>query len=69
MAHSVSGPIIRVTPNELHIRDSLFFDQVYAKNVHLNKEGWDKRFGAEHSVMTTVSGELHKRRRAALNPM
>jgi hypothetical protein len=64
-----TGPIIRVTPHELHIRDSRFFDEVYAKNVQLDKEGWDKRFGSEHSVMTTVNAALHKRRRQALNPM
>jgi hypothetical protein len=63
------GPIIRVTPHELHIRDSRFFDEVYSKNLHLDKEGWDRRFGCEHSVLTTVNAALHKRRRQALNPM
>ncbi|KAF2703817.1 cytochrome P450 [Pleomassaria siparia CBS 279.74] len=67
--HDKYGPIIRVTPNELHIRDSRFFDEVYPKNVHLHKEGWDKRFGAKHSVITSVDPLHHKRRRAALNPM
>ncbi|KAF2265076.1 cytochrome P450 [Lojkania enalia] len=67
--HDVYGPIIRVTPHEIHIRDSRFFDDFYAKNPHLNKDGWDKRFGSEESVMTSVHHALHKRRRAALNPM
>lgn len=63
------GPIIRVTPHELHIRDSRFFDEVYSKNLKVNKDGWDKRFGSEHSVLTTVNADFHKRRRAALSPM
>ncbi|KAF2868115.1 cytochrome P450 [Massariosphaeria phaeospora] len=67
--HEQYGPIIRVTPHELHIKDPRFFDDVYAKNPHVMKEGWDKRFGSEHSVMTTVDAALHKRRRAALSPM
>lgn len=65
----ITGPIIRVAPHELHIRDSLFFDEFYAKNLHLDKEGWDVRFGTEGGVLTTVDAGLHKRRRAALNPM
>ncbi|KAF2786003.1 cytochrome P450 [Melanomma pulvis-pyrius CBS 109.77] len=67
--HDQYGPIIRVTPHELHIRDSRFFDEVYSKNLQVDKEGWDKRFGSEHSVLTTVNAAFHKRRRAALNPM
>ncbi|KAJ4991364.1 cytochrome P450 [Stagonosporopsis vannaccii] len=67
--HDHYGPIIRVTPHELHIRDSRFFDDLYAKNLHLDKEGWDVRFGTEGGVLTTVDAALHKRRRAALSPM
>lgn len=66
---SLAGPIIRVTPDELHIRDSRFFDHFYPKNVHLDKEGWDKRFGVADGVLATVNAEAHKRRRAALAPM
>ncbi|EDU39777.1 cytochrome P450 27, mitochondrial precursor [Pyrenophora tritici-repentis Pt-1C-BFP] len=65
----VQGPIIRVTPNELHIRDSRFFEQVYPKNVHLDKEGWDKRFGCSGGLLTTVDAQDHKRRRAAVTHM
>ncbi|KAH7392446.1 cytochrome P450 [Phaeosphaeria sp. MPI-PUGE-AT-0046c] len=67
--HDVYGPIIRVTPDELHIRDSRFFDEFYGKNLHLDKEGWDRRFGTEGGVLTTVNAGFHKRRRAALSPM
>ncbi|KAL7772633.1 hypothetical protein CFE70_002593 [Pyrenophora teres f. teres 0-1] len=58
-----------VTPNELHIRDSRFFEQVYPKNVHLDKEGWDKRFGCGGGLITTVDAQDHKRRRAAVTHM
>jgi hypothetical protein len=67
--HDIYGPIVRVTPNELHIRDPYFYDRVYAKNVHLDKEGWDKRFGCAGGLLPTVDAEQHKRRRAALAPM
>lgn len=67
--HDEYGPIIRVTPNELHIRDPRFFDQFYGKNQQLDKEGWDKRFGCAGGLLTTVRANDHKRRRAALAPM
>ncbi|KAL5115457.1 hypothetical protein ACEQ8H_006679 [Pleosporales sp. CAS-2024a] len=67
--HDEYGPIVRVTPHELHIRDSSFFDHFYAKNLHLDKEGWDSRFGTQGGVLTTVNAGFHKRRRAALSPM
>jgi len=63
------GPIIRVTPDEVHIRDPRFFEQVYSKNVHLDKEGWDKRFGCGGGLLTTVDAQDHKRRRAAVTHM
>jgi len=67
--HDEYGPIIRVTPDELHIRDPRFFDQVYGKHQKLDKEGWDKRFGCAGGLLTTVRASDHKRRRAALAPM
>lgn len=70
LAHAcLKGPIIRVTPHELHIRDPRFFDEIYPKNVHLDKEGWDNRFGTENGVLPTFDAAVHKRRRAALAPM
>ncbi|KAF1833619.1 cytochrome P450 [Decorospora gaudefroyi] len=67
--HDSYGPVIRVTPSELHIRDPRFYEQVYAKNLHLDKEGWDKRFGCAGGLLPTVNAEDHKRRRAAVAHM
>ncbi|KAF2464255.1 cytochrome P450 [Lindgomyces ingoldianus] len=67
--HAIYGPVIRVTPHEIHIRDSRFYDEVYSKNLQVDKHGWDTRFGTENGVLTTVDAALHKRRRAALSPM
>jgi hypothetical protein len=60
---------VRVTPHELHICDSSFFEEFYGKNIHLDKEGWDTRFGTKGGVLTTVDAGFHKQRRAALSPM
>ena len=63
-----SGPIVRVTPDELHIRDSRALDTVYPAGVFLDKERWDRSFG-EGGVLQSRHAAVHKRRRAALNPM
>jgi hypothetical protein len=65
---SCPGPIVRVTPYELHIRDSRMLDIVYPAGVFLDKERWDRSFG-EGGVLQTHHAAVHKRRRAALNPM
>ncbi|KAF2680461.1 cytochrome P450 [Lentithecium fluviatile CBS 122367] len=66
--HDQYGPIVRVTPYELHIRDSRALDTVYPAGVYLDKERWDRSFGSG-GVLQTVHASVHKRRRAALNPM
>ncbi|KAF2107670.1 cytochrome P450 [Lophiotrema nucula] len=67
--HDIYGPILRVTPHEIHIRDSRFFQQFYTGSHRLNKYGWDKRFGSADGLLPTVHWEHHKRRRAALSSM
>jgi hypothetical protein len=60
---------VRVAPDELHIRDSKFFEDVYMKNPKVMKHGWDTRFGSPTSTFTTPDSALHRRRRAAFSPM
>ncbi|KAJ9382944.1 hypothetical protein DTO063F5_5463 [Paecilomyces variotii] len=67
--HDIYGPIVRVAPDEIHIRDSAFYDEVYAKNSRVEKPGWDVKFGSPSSVFTTADASTHRRRRAVLNPM
>lgn len=66
---SITGPVIRVAPDEIHIRDSEFYDEVYASNLQVEKPGWDVKFGVALSIFTTTDAVAHRRRRAALNPM
>lgn len=63
------GPIVRVAPDEIHIRDSEFYDELYAKNLQVEKPGWDVKFGSPLSIFTTTDAVTHRRLRAALNPM
>lgn len=68
--HRQYGPIIRINPSEIHIADKSFFHTLYAGSPH-RREKWSfyaKQFGAEESAFSTIDHELHRPRRAALNP-
>ncbi|PGH17714.1 hypothetical protein AJ80_04722 [Polytolypa hystricis UAMH7299] len=67
--HDKYGPIVRITPHEVHIKDSQFFEHMYAKNPRVTKPGWAGIFGTETAAFTTVDAQLHRQRRGALNPM
>lgn len=63
------GPIVRISPYELHIYDLDFHDKLYTLDGR-----WDKypftvnAFGVPDASATTINHDLHKIRRAALNP-
>lgn len=64
------GPIVRITPHELHIKDPDFYDVIYAPaSKRRDKyDGWTIGAGAPASSFATVSHDLHRIRRSALNP-
>lgn len=61
--------IVRVAPNELHIKDSRFFEQIYGQNPRLDKPGWANKFGMKDVTFITPQHGLHRERRGALSPM
>lgn len=61
---------MRVAPDEIHIRDSRYFDQLYVKYTRGHKQEWAAgRFGNKTTMITTPEHEKHRLRRGALNPM
>jgi hypothetical protein len=64
------GPIIRVGPNEIHVNDVEFLDQIYnppsrKRNKYLpNLKG----LPLDESVGAARNWEIHRKRREALNP-
>ncbi|KAK2738258.1 hypothetical protein FQN57_007121 [Myotisia sp. PD_48] len=68
--HKQYGPIVRITPTELHIDDPDFFDQLYARNARRDKYSYfSGRFGYASDCFSTVPHDLHKLRRKPLTPM
>lgn len=69
--HEEYGPIVRINPNELHIMDSDYYNDLYAPvgSKKRDKYGWWCNLaGAPGSIFATVGHDLHRLRRAPLNP-
>jgi cytochrome P450 len=63
------GPIVRITPYEIHIKDSYYWETLYTKPKSDRYDWMNGRFGNDTSVFTTSDHALHRIRRGALNPM
>ncbi|KAK8022282.1 Cytochrome P450 monooxygenase [Apiospora rasikravindrae] len=68
--HDQYGPIVRILPNELHIRDPDYYDEIYAPSSKKRdkSEAWVKVAGNTTSAFATVDHHMHRLRRAPLNP-
>jgi cytochrome P450 len=63
------GPIVRVGPNELHVRDPDYYDQLYNQQKKLDKYGYYYSMVATPLAgFGTIRADIHRMRRAALNP-
>ncbi|KAK0708701.1 cytochrome P450 family protein [Lasiosphaeris hirsuta] len=67
--HKLYGPIIRITPTELHISDPDYFDTLYARSGRRDKYAYfANRFGGARDSFSTVDHDLHRMRRKAISP-
>ncbi|XDG06281.1 hypothetical protein ABKA04_005896 [Annulohypoxylon sp. FPYF3050] len=67
--HKIYGPIIRISPHELHINDPAFVDQLYRQDGVWDKYDWSvDAFATQGAALLTPKHELHKARRQPLNP-
>ncbi|MCJ1451061.1 hypothetical protein MMC28_001395 [Mycoblastus sanguinarius] len=68
--HKQYGPIIRINPHELHVEDPDYWEELYARSANRDKyEVMSGQFDNPTSVFATSDHDLHRIRRAALNPM
>ncbi len=61
---------MRINPQELHVADPAFYSKLFAGPTE-KRDKWDwamKMFGPSGATFATVPHELHRHRRAALNP-
>ena len=63
----VQGPIVRISPDEVHINDPEYYSQLHSFSLKLDKCGWYYNFAASPTAgFSTASYELHRIRRGAL---
>ena len=66
------GPIVRISPHEIHINDYSFYDEIYipSSKGRVNKYAWSVRSWGmnETSLFDAVDHDQHQYRRAAWNP-
>ncbi|KAF2011419.1 putative cytochrome P450 [Aaosphaeria arxii CBS 175.79] len=66
--HDVYGPVVRINPWEVHIRDPAYYDTLLS-NPRVEKDPfYYGGFGTPNSSVTTVPVPLHKIRRGAVAP-
>lgn len=66
--HDKYGPIIRTNPDDIHIHDPDFFDELYATPRAAKWSWWTRGFAVPSAGGMTVEHEVHRKRRGALNP-
>ncbi|KAK2809424.1 hypothetical protein FQN50_003883 [Emmonsiellopsis sp. PD_5] len=63
------GPIIRISPYELHIDEPDYYEVLYSQHSPRDKSYYyTKQFDLDLSAFGTEKHDLHRRRRAVLNP-
>lgn len=68
--HERYGPIVRINPFQLHVDDPEFYDELYT-SANNPRDKWSfeiNMFDRPGSVFTTIESDLHRTRRAPLNP-
>ncbi|EFY89582.1 calcineurin-dependent [Metarhizium acridum CQMa 102] len=68
--HAQYGPIVRVSPNRVHINDSAFYHKVYSTRTKYLKEPALFKFAGELDALPFImEPAAHKIRRAIVGPM
>ena len=68
--HQQYGPIVRITPNEVHLADPENYDRIYYMGSKYGKSAnFYNALCVPQSTFGTPPNDIHKIRRGALNPM
>ncbi|KAH6650680.1 cytochrome P450 [Chaetomium tenue] len=68
--HKKYGPIIRISPYELHVIDPAFFEVLYRMDGRWDKYAWTyDAFGARNSTIFGSDHDAHKAYRSAIAPL
>ncbi|KAE8369043.1 cytochrome P450 [Aspergillus caelatus] len=66
--HDQYGPIVRINPRELHIKDPYYFDPIYTSKGQAKDPYIVRTFATPLSTAATVEHDRHRYRRELMNP-
>ncbi|DAA74422.1 TPA_exp: putative Cytochrome P450 pisatin demethylase [Trichophyton benhamiae CBS 112371] len=67
--HQIYGPVIRITPDEIHLSNPENYDKIYHVGTPYNKSApFYDAFGVDKATFTTADNNVHRMKRAAFNP-
>ncbi|KAJ5431628.1 hypothetical protein N7445_008126 [Penicillium cf. griseofulvum] len=68
--HSIYGPVVRISPNELHVKDPNWFSELYpaGSRRRRDKYAWFLSEGTDATSSATVQHHIHQQRRSAFAP-
>ncbi|OCL12665.1 hypothetical protein AOQ84DRAFT_418860, partial [Glonium stellatum] len=62
--HNKFGPIVRITPNEVHLSDPENYDKIYNMSTHFYKDpNFYDALGLGYATFSTIPNDLHRARR------
>jgi hypothetical protein len=65
----LKGPIVRISPWEVHIRDAEFYNELFTAKSKFNKmPHLSHRLGHPKATVDAIEHDYHRRRRAAVAP-
>ncbi|KAF2090333.1 putative cytochrome P450 [Saccharata proteae CBS 121410] len=68
--HDKYGPVVRVNPREVHIRDRNYWDFLYSNSARLDKDHIHYRgLGSNTTMFATTESNFHRVRRGAASKM
>ncbi|OJJ70073.1 hypothetical protein ASPBRDRAFT_181675 [Aspergillus brasiliensis CBS 101740] len=70
--HDIYGPIVRINPDELHIRDSMYVNTLYCNPAGGKRNKYPPAAhmtGTPEGIFGTVNHDVHRKRRSAISPL
>ncbi|KAJ5296670.1 uncharacterized protein N7443_007563 [Penicillium atrosanguineum] len=66
--HEIYGPIVRINPREIHIKDPSYFAEIYSNGIQEKDPFMINVAPSPGSSFATIDHNLHRFRRAIVNP-
>ncbi|KAL8794607.1 MAG: hypothetical protein Q9195_002803 [Heterodermia aff. obscurata] len=68
--HAEYGPVVRVTPNRVHVSEPEFYDEIYnRKSAYIKEHKFTTAGGVSNSLPMLIDPEIHRKRRKLVNPI